>query len=266
MKYSTQQLVVSTLLASLLSPSILFAQTPRQELRQVIRQDRALASSTGEQINFCTEIDTVLATIDTASTRVTEKKTQIEINRADKKQVLVGNIAAKRTEVETAKLVLLNELQIRVKTPAQQQALDAFTIKARNANITKNNAIDLLIKNEQASVAEALLARDIEIAKATSTLKTALNDAKTKAKTDCTTGVNPQTVRKTLRESVEKALQNFRTKILLIQKNQTVSKVTKDVKKEDVKKIMLTYQTTMKQAREELKAALRVDAQASPSQ
>lgn len=171
--------------------------------------------------------------------------------------VLIGNIAAKRTEVETAKVVLLNELQNRVKTAEQQKTLEKFALTARDATIKKNAELDRLLTNNQANIASTLALRDIEIAKATSTLKTAIDAAKAKAQADCEAGVAPKVIRSTLRSTVEKALESFRVSVSSIQKNRTISDTSLSAKKAEVKRIMQTYEKELSQAQKELKSSLR---------
>jgi hypothetical protein len=173
MKTVTTSLAIS----SLLFPLFLFAQT-----------------TTTTSSNFCEQLDTILMRLDSQSISV-QAKALPKNNSAVKNDVLLGNIAAKRTEVETAKQVLLNELQVRVKTSKQQTALEKFALDARNATLAKNEALDQLIKNNESQILETLKLRDLEVNKAVNTLKATLEASKVRARADCASGIPPQTAR-----------------------------------------------------------------------
>jgi hypothetical protein len=200
MKTVTTSLAIS----SLLFPLFLFAQT-----------------TTTTSSNFCEQLDTILMRLDSQSISV-QAKALPKNNSAVKNDVLLGNIAAKRTEVETAKQVLLNELQVRVKTSKQQTALEKFALDARNATLAKNEALDQLIKNNESQILETLKLRDLEVNKAVNTLKATLEASKVRARADCASGIPPQTARTTLRTSVEKALATFKSSIMSTQNTRTV--------------------------------------------
>jgi ribosomal protein S21 len=103
----------------------------------------------------------------------------------------------------------------------------------------------------------AVIARKDFINKALTTLKTDIETAKTKAKSDCVSGVPGKTVRIDLKNSIQKAQKNFKKTVSSLGAIKESVTVNNDTKKTELKKIEDAFKKSIEQARVDLKNALK---------
>ena len=247
--------------------------TMREMMRGGLPNDGTRMKATGTRPlalqakqNFCTEIDKVLTSIDTKAIKIEDKR-EVALNTRDAKRTSVRTeVDVRRDENESKRKAQLDELTRRATTEAQKQAIATFAAAMTSALLTKDVAIDAILLAHRTEVDTITTARKADISKAITALKTEIDAAKTKAKADCANQVAGDTVRSTLRTSIEKAQETFRTTVKSIEKVKDVSKESRDAKKEAVRMAEEAFKVTIKKAKDDLKLALTVTATASSTQ
>ena len=263
------------LLTSLLLPISSFARLPlpssvgeepqqKEVIRRTITRDSLhtststahvrTASSTRES-GFCTQIDKILVQVGNGGLTSGEKRVENIAKREEKQEDVRTQIDIKREENNTKRKTQLEELTKRATTDEQKTAVLAFTSTVEKALTERKSATDALITAHRKEVDQMIATRKVTIEKALAILKAAIETAKTKAKSDCIGGVAGETVRSTLKDSIQKAQQTFRTTIESLQKDTDISQ--KDTKKQELKKIEETFKKSVEQAKNNLKASFK---------
>ncbi len=263
------------LLSSLIIPSLTFALTPpsageglkdvRIENHALLRQNASttrpkMASSTRES-GFCTQIDKILVQVDIKGLTGAEKRTENVINREEKREESRTKVDLRREENDTKRKIYLEELTRRATTTEQKVAVLAFTAIVEKALSDKKIALDALLLAHRDEVDKITASRKIIIEKAITLLRADIETAKIKAKLDCTSGVAGDSVRTTLKESIQKSQQTFRITMQSLEKD-TLS-LKRESKKEELQAIETAFKKSVEQAKNNLKAALTVKASAS---
>lgn len=213
-----------------------------------------VASSTRE-VGFCSQIDKILVQVDTKTTLPGEKRVENITNREEKRVVTRSEVDATREENDSKRKIQLEELTRRATTEEQKAAVTAFITAVEKALATKKASTDTLLETHRAEIDKNVATRKSAIEKATATLKTDIETAKAKAKSDCANGVNGDTVRTTLKDSIQKAQAAFRTTLQPLQNTADTTK--QEAKKKELKVIEDTFKKSVEQAKNNLKSAFK---------
>ena len=264
--------IFSTLvLVSLCIPSLAFGAIPiiRPELlredgrtpmrasttREQLREPR-IASST-KQLGFCTQIEKALITINNKGMMGAEKRTEAMNNQADKREDRRTDVDMRRTENQAKRKSQIEELTKRATTEEQKLAVAKFSTALTEALSVKNKAIDTLLATHRAEVDKAVASRKAEVDKALATLTSSIEAAKTQAKNDCANNVDGNVIRTNLKNSIQKAQENFKSSVTSIEKVKDISEASRNLKKAELKKIEETFRKSVESARNDLKTAFR---------
>lgn len=227
------------------------ASTTREQLREP-----RLASST-KQLGFCTQIEKALITINNKGMMGAEKRTEAMNNQADKRADRRTDVDMRRTENEAKRKSQIEELTKRATTEEQKLAVAKFSSALIEALSVKNKAIDTLLATHRAEVDKAVASRKAEVDKALATLTSAIETAKTQAKNDCANNVDGNVIRTNLKNSIQKAQENFKSSVTSIEKVKDISEASRNLKKAELKKIEETFRKSVESARNDLKTAFR---------
>lgn len=213
-----------------------------------------IASSTRDN-GFCSQIDKILVQIGNGGQTSGEKRTENIEKRDEKRTEVRTEVDTRREENDTKRKSQLSELTRRATTDEQKAAVLAFTTAIEKALLDKKTATDALLAAHRKEVDLVVASRREATDKALATLKADIETAKSKAKADCSNSVTGESVRTTLKDSIQRAQQAFRTTMQSIQKDTASSK--REDKKEELKTIEATFKKSVEQARNNLKAAFR---------
>lgn len=232
----------------------------REEVKQYMQRNASstrprMASSTRE-MGFCAQIDKILVQVGNGGLTSGTKRVENGQARDEKRQEVRAEVDARREENNTKRKSQLEELTRRASTTEQKAALTAFTTAIDKALAIKKSSTDALLAAHRKEVDQTVASRKAAMDKALVTLTADIDAAKAKAKTDCKGGVTGETVRSTLKDSIQKAQQTFRTTMQSLPKNTETPK--QDVKKQELKTIEETYRKSVEQAKNNLKAAFKV--------
>jgi hypothetical protein len=237
----------------------------KMELKTEIRMNASttrpkMASSTREN-SFCAQIDKILVQVDIKGLTGAEKRTENVINREEKREESRTKIDLHREENDIKRKTQLEELTRRATTTEQKAAVLAFTTIVEKALSDKKIALDALLLAHRNEVDKITASRKIIIEKAITLLRADIEAVKTKAKLDCTSGVAGDSVRTTLKDSIQKSQQTFRITMQSLEKD-TLS-LKRESKKEELRAIEMAFKKSVEQAKNNLKTALTVKASAS---
>lgn len=213
-----------------------------------------IASSTREN-GFCSQIDKILVNIGQGGQTSGEKRTENMAKRDEKREENRSEVDTRREENEVKRKNQLTELTNRAKTDEQKAAVLTFTTAIEKAIADKKVATDAVLLSHRKEVDRAITNRRTATEKALATLKSDIENAKSKAKTDCANGVTGETVRTTLKDSILKAQQTFRSTTQSIQKDTFTEK--REAKKIELQAIEATFKKNTEQAKNNLKSALK---------
>ena len=266
--------IFSTLvLVSLCIPSLAFSQTGAMPIQpMLLREDRPapmrasttreqlreprIASST-KQLGFCTQIEKALITINNKGMMGAEKRAEAMNNQANKREDRRTDVDMRRTENQAKRKSQIEELTKRATTEEQKLAVAKFSTALTEALSIKNKAIDALLATHRAEVDKAVASRKVEVDKALVTLTSAIETAKTQAKNDCANNVDGNIIRTNLKNSIQKAQENFKSSVTSIEKVKDISEASRNLKKAELKKIEETFRKSVESARNDLKTAFR---------
>lgn len=291
------------IISSLFIPSLLFAQaneqgsTPSQQMRTMPvrgtllrdgvdtlrkplqasttrgimeRQPRDGRASTTSQNGFCSQIDKVLVMINERGGTAAAKRADGQATRENKRTETRSEVDTRRSENDVKKNAQLAELNKRATNEEQKNAIATFTKSLTDALTVRNKAVDALLLAHRSDVDAAIASRKEAMDKALATLSADIEKAKTQAKTDCTNNVQSDTVRNTLKTSIMKAQETFKTTVGAIEKVRDVSETSRTAKKDELAKIEATFKTNIEAARNHLKETMKqtkqLQASTSPQQ
>lgn len=186
-------------------------------------------------------------------TKKAEQLKKISENRltADKKRIEV------RTKVDENRDTRLVKLEARASTTEQKAAVATFRETLKTLATTRRTAVDAAIKIYRDSVDVALTTRKTAIESARTTLQTAIKNILEKAKTDCASGVDPETVRAEVNTGVKLAREQFSTTVKGLDKVKEVVTTASTVRQEAINKAQTDFKTAYEQALVTLKAAFK---------
>lgn len=205
-----------------------------------------------EAKTFCTEIKKTFSTISAPRIELKENKSLLK-KRADRNNLLIGNLAAKRVETETMRRNLLDELSKRAQTDEQRKAITTFVKKIETAADAKDTAIDELIKDNDAEATTLIAYRTAEISKARKAFEEALAQAEIKAEKECHDQVSPVLVRIHAKDALNDARMKLKDTLNSIEKTKVITSATKQTRKNEINNILRTYNEAVKNATEDLK-------------
>src|SRR3989344_2003563 len=191
--------IISTLFALLLFTSLARVTSAQSRDGEEDNQNKRV-NQTGAA--FCERISDRLLQ---AKERVTERVGRIEDSRSerkDRRESRWEEYLSKREERRTTRNTNLEEhffkLEERAQTDSEKQAVLNFITAVREAIEARRLAFDQANTNFRNGVQTALDERNAAIEAATQARVAAFDAAVQKAKTDCTGGVDPKTVRENL--------------------------------------------------------------------
>jgi hypothetical protein len=234
-------------LGALLSQNIVLAESLRKDESPTKNTRKA---TTTEASGFCSRIESVFI--------------QVKMQTPDTEELKGGNTKALRAQEKSiekslsitkgqdlSRNTLINELTKRATTNEQKEAIEQYSSSTKNALIIRNEALSKTLASYQLLLASSSRSQKNATEKARMTFKTSLEEAKTKAVTDCTSGVPGNTVRDNLKKAIEEAQKTWKASMKNIQQEKIAH--TKNSYKEQVLQIEKTYKQSMETARKNLK-------------
>lgn len=247
----------TALLASMLAPSFALAETPKERL-QAARENSV--QGTGGK-NFCTNIDTAIAKINEARSKMQDKKTE---NRADKSAKLTerrglkdGKLDDKRGEHDVNRMAAYDNMYAKATTTEQKAAVDAFKASVEASVTKRKTAVDGAIATFRTSADKLINDRTAAVDTAAATHKSTMDTAIAKAKADCASGIDPATVRSTLQSSIKAANEAFRSSAKRPEDLDDQVKALRDARDTAIKAAMDTFKSEYEAAKTALKTALK---------
>lgn len=143
------------------------------------------------------------------------------------------------------------------KTDAQKQAIAEFKAETTKTILIRQRAVDSAIMAYRNGLSKIVSDRKAAVDLAKTALKNSAQAAASKAKADCDGGVDPQTMRQNLQESLKTAREKYTGDIQTLEKNRVEATLQlRTARKEAVQKAVDEFQAVMEKARTEMKAAL----------
>lgn len=215
------------------------------------------ASSTRPLNDFCSHIDMIIVAIDgkitTSQNTVNDRVTKKEI-RHDEIQSRIDTL---REQHNNSRKVQIDELNKRITSNEELEAVKSFVASMDKALTIKNTAVDALLASYKKEAGQATTTKKAAIDQALKTLALEINTAKTKAKNDCAHGVEGNLVRTNLKNTLQKAQENFKNTVVSTQKMKDTTEILRKEKKDELKKIEKDFKSSLEQARLDLKHILK---------
>lgn len=247
MKTNSKKIFVSllgfTLVFGLVSPVASYAQTAPA------------------RVNFCSRIDQIIAPIEQRmtdrDTKLKSKWQEVDANLAKRIAERSARLTDRRGARDENREAHYAKLEARATNDAQKQAVANFKTTVESAVVTRKASVDSAILALQQSIAQTIEARRVAVTAAKNELTTAKSAAIAKAKTDCSAGVDPKTVRETFRASMKAAQDKFRTDYQSIGKLKGSFESVRQIKKQAVEKAISDFKIVLEKARTDLKVAFK---------
>lgn len=229
------------------------------------RQPRDGRASTTPQNGFCSQIDKALIMINERGGTAAAKRADGQAARENKRTETRSEVDTHRSENNAKKDAQLAELNKRATTEEQKNAIATFTKSLTDALTIRNKAVDALLLAHRNDVDAAVASRKEAMDKALATLSSDIEKAKTQAKTDCANNLQGDVVRNTLKTSIMKAQETFKTTVGTIEKVRDVSEASRTAKKDELAKIEATFKKSIDAARNNLKETMKQSRQLQAS-
>lgn len=282
-----KKIFTTSLIASLFLPSFVLGLTPptetklmsktpsseekSKEVKEALRGSLHNASSTSNKkasstkplTDFCSQIDKIIVAIDDKVVADVDKHAGKVTKKDEKRDDIRTQIDTLREHNRLKRITQLEELSRKGTTLEQKKAIENFTAEFTQALILKNKAIDDLIHSHREEIDALTGAKKDFVTKSLATLKTDIETAKIKARSDCTKGVSGITVRTDLKNALQKAQADFKKKVLSL--DTLTSTSTKDIsyKKSELLNIEDAFKKSLARSRVDLITALKTEKAAS---
>ena len=242
--------VVGLVGVSLLLPSFALAETSAGAV-----PERRMANA-----NFCTRIDTVTSKV---TSGIVDRETKYHGKRAENRTKLNERFGARdlrrvenRSEWDGKREEWRTKLGDKATTPEQKAAVEAFIKGMDTAIATRRSAVDGAVKEFRAGLDAAIIARQSAVDSAVATLKQESELAVAKAKADCTSNVDPKTVRETYVTALKSAREKFRTAVKALDARKDTLQPLANARKLAIEKAVADFKTTTEQLKLKLKEAM----------
>ncbi len=193
-----------------------------------------------------------------------EKRSEINSRIQERVEKRAEWLKEKRDKWDEVRAQQFAKLEEKALTDVQKEAVAAFKKAVTEAIAARRAAIDAANKSFQDGVKKAVSDRKIAIDGIIAAFRLSVKNAYEKAKADCASGVDAQTVRTNLRAALKAAKDKYNTD----RQNLEKLKDTKDqliaTHRAAVKKAIDDFKAAMEKARADLKAVL-VQPMISPS-
>lgn len=254
----------STLIAAMLVPSLTLAQTNRERIekaRSTAQERRASSTPNGQGgKNFCDNIDTVLSKMNEVRGDVRdgrdEKRETRDAKMADKRGTKTAALDDRRASHDENRSAAYEKMYSRATTTEQKAAVDTFKAAVEAAVAKRKAAVDAAITAYRSAVDKLLSDRRAAVDSAAATHKSAIEAAQAKAKADCASGVDPATVRSSLRNSIQEANIAFKEAAKRPEDLKQQVEALRDTRDAAVKAALDTFKAEYETAKNALKAAL----------
>jgi methionine-rich copper-binding protein CopC len=244
------------LLCSLVTPSLVVAHTsPTSHNDKIDKADQKIEQQkvATKKLGFCEQVDKALVYIDTKSATTEEKK----VEKITKKDEKVEEVHAQKNnsfdDNDARRKAQFDELIKRATTTEQKVAVAKFIETLNIALLTKKTATEAIIAAHKKEVDQTRITQRNSIDKALTTLKTATEAAKTKAKTDCKNNVSDDIVIKNLKSSIQEAQSVFQNTTKLLTQNIRTEKY--GTRKKELQDTEETFKKSVSQSKKDLQAS-----------
>jgi hypothetical protein len=181
----------------------------------------------------------------------TEKSEKREKNRLEND----GNRKDKRENNSQDRLMNYDSLRKQAATEAEKAAVEKFITTVDTAHTTKQASMDKLIASQRSTIDTKITEKTGLTGQNLADMKTKMDQALTKAKTDCANGVSSSTVKSEFKKTLESARDSFKN----IKDDSTIRTEMEALRKAhqvEIAKINTAFQTSLDAARAELVKAL----------
>lgn len=221
----------------------------------VLAQNETTGTNAGKV--FCSKIESLAQKMEQRmtgkETRLSERRENRDNNIEERRQIRDERRAENRVKWDENREQHFAKLEEKAQTDAQKQAVETFKNAVNSAVQARRTAIDAAVQTFRQAIDQAIANRKSSADSAVSVFKNSVHTALEKAKTDCSNGITPATVRTNLRNELQTA------KDKLNSDRQAIEKMNVDdlahQKNEAIKKAMDDFKVAIEAAREALKAA-----------
>ncbi len=210
--------------------------------------------------NFCTNISTIGSNMDqrltTRMTNLTDHQNQVLGDIQSRRSALNTQLADERNQWAQDRQNQFTALQNHATTDAQKQAVQTF-ITGLTADIaTREKTVDAAIATFRTGVDKAVADHQQTMSAVINTYQTSVDAAIAKAKSDCSSGVAPATARATFRASIQEAIKALQTQHQNVDKLGPQIQALAKTRNQTVQTALQTFRTTAEQLSAALKQAL----------
>jgi DNA repair exonuclease SbcCD ATPase subunit len=212
------------------------------------------------QTNSCTKMT---ATAQNIMNRVEENNKELKNRKQDRTQNFRENREQRQEQLQTmrdnaaeVRAKVQEELLSLAESDAQKKAVKDFIAAAREAMITRHEAVDEAMENFRSELDSLSNNQQALLLQTQETYRASVQTALDKAKSDCQSGITPATVRTQLMTALQTAKQQMQTAKQQIRQSENSVEVLVKTRNEAVKSAGDIFRATMEKLRTELKTAL----------
>ncbi len=206
----------------------------------------------------------ICARISAVSTQVQDRLTQLRAQIVERRDERIASYLDRKAEhQEKAEArrqawdgrwdALMIDLEAKATTSVQKTALVQFKADMRTAFAARKASVDAANNAFRTALNGALVARGQTITLAADPLKVGVKTAFDKAKADCASGVNADTVRATLRASLETTHASFRAAMQELDKIGPLARAYAETRRVAVEKANADFKVAAQKARDTFK-------------
>ena len=249
MKIYSKQSIVGLVIVSLLLPSLALAQT------EEVQAERAIT-----KVNFCTRVNELTAKV---SGGIADREGKYHGKRTENRKKIDERFGTRdvrrvenRSEWDGKRDEWKTKLLVKATTPVQKTAVEKFITGMDTAMATRRSAVDQAVKEFRAGLDSAIIARQATVDGALASLKQETELAIAKAKSDCTSGIEPKMVRETFVTALKSAREKFRTAAKSLDVRKDALLPLANSRKLAIEKAVKDFKDTATQLKIELKEVL----------
>jgi hypothetical protein len=211
--------------------------------------------------NFCSSIDSKITSTDQ---KLSEKEAHYQKVQSDQLSKLSSKrsdrdqkISDDRAKQDTKNAAKLEKLNAKASTDAQKQAVVQFKAALDQAVSVRRSAVDGAISTFRTALDQVITTRKTGVDGALKTFTDSISGILAKAKADCTSGMDPQTVKSSTQASIKASRDQFKSTIGGLTKINAQVKTFEATRKTSIQQADVQFKASIKQASATLKASLK---------
>lgn len=263
----TAAVAAATIAAQVLLPAVASAATVggRMDADVKVRAEGNAPTGAAACTFITAHTGTMLGRLDELNRKLDTRRGQRDSNLSDRRENRGDKLTEVREHNNDRRLDLYAALDARATTDAQHAAVASFKASVEASVAARKAAVDAANAAYKAGIDKAIADRKAKVDAALTAFEASVKAAFEKAQMDCEAGVSRETLRASLKASLDAAKTKLETDRKAIEKTGETAKALAETRRKAIDKAFGDFKVAMEKARATLKAAFPKKVEASGS-